>query len=76
MSGFIGGPNNPLSRLTVASLQDMGYVVNMAAAEAYALPNLLQMAEDGMLLSEQQADHVHALPIFSPKVLPDSALHP
>lgn len=76
MSGFIGGPNNPLSRLTVASLQDMGYVVDMAAAETYALPNLLQMAEAGMLLAEHDPNHGHALPIFAPKVLPDSALQP
>lgn len=76
MSGFIGGPNNPLSRMTVASLQDMGYVVDMAAAEPYVLPNLLEMAEAGMLLAEHVAGHGHTLPIFSPKILPDSALKP
>jgi hypothetical protein len=74
MSGFIAAPNNPLSRMTVASLQDMGYVVNMAAAEAYALPNLREMAERGFLMAGDEHEHAHALPIFAPKVLPDSSL--
>ncbi len=74
MSGFIAAPNNPLSRMTVASLQDMGYVVNMAAAEAYVLPNLVQMAELGLIRSVEDHGHAHALPIFAPKVLPDSAM--
>jgi hypothetical protein len=36
MTGFVSstGPN-PLSAITIASLQDMGYAVNMAAADAY-----------------------------------------
>jgi Leishmanolysin len=75
MSGFIAAPNNPLSRMTVASLQDLGYVVNMAAAETYALPNLRDMAERGLIMASATHDHAHALPIFAPKVLPDSALN-
>jgi hypothetical protein len=75
MSGFIAAPNNPLSRMTVASLQDMGYVVNMAAAEAYALPNLRDMAERGLIKASDEHDHAHALPIFAPKVLPASAMN-
>ena len=39
MSGFISGPNNPMSRLTIASLQDLGYEVNLDAAEPYKLPS-------------------------------------
>jgi len=74
MSGFIGGPNNPLSRLTVASLKDLGYVVNMSAAEPYSLPNLQALAESGLMTSHLEEEHPHALPILSPKVLPDSAL--
>ena len=37
MSGFIAGQNNPLSKVTAASLKDLGYVVDMNAAEAYTL---------------------------------------
>ena len=74
MSGFIAAPNNPLSRLTVASLQDLGYVVDLNAAEAYMLPDLHAIAERGLLLAEDDAEHLHTLPIFAPKVLPDSSL--
>jgi Leishmanolysin len=75
MSGFIAMPNNPLSRLTVASLEDLGYVVNISAAEPYALPNLQLLAERGLLVAREETKHAHALPIFAPKVLPDSSLN-
>lgn len=74
MSGFISEQNNPLSRLTVASLEDLGYQVDMSAAEKFALPNIQSLAEKGLLAAALQAPHAHALPIFSPKVLPDSSL--
>jgi Leishmanolysin len=74
MSGFIAAPNNPLSRLTVASLQDLGYVVDLDAAEPYALPNLQALAEAGLMALHAEEAHCHALPIFAPKILPDSSL--
>jgi hypothetical protein len=51
MTGFVANAPNPLSRMTVASLQDLGYVVNLDAAEPYNLPNLLAMAEAGLLMA-------------------------
>ncbi|MFE7553869.1 leishmanolysin-related zinc metalloendopeptidase [Streptomyces gardneri] len=47
MSPSIDGSNNPLSRLTVASLEDLGYTVDLEAAEAYELPNFLKIARSG-----------------------------
>lgn len=38
MTGFISGSNNPLSRITIGSLMDIGYQVNFGAADAYLLP--------------------------------------
>jgi hypothetical protein len=73
MSGFISNVNNPLSRLTVASLQDLGYRVDLAAAEPYSLPDLQAIAERGLMLVE--APHAHALPILAPKVLPPESLN-
>lgn len=74
MSGFISAPGNPLSRVTVASLGDLGYQVDLAAAEPYALPDLLALAEGGELVP-------HAAPIDSgimlpvvPQVLPPDSL--
>ena len=49
MTGFVGVSGNPLSRMTIASLQDLGYVVDLNAAEPYSLPNLLVLAEAGLL---------------------------
>jgi hypothetical protein len=75
MSGFIAAPNNPLSKLTVASLKDLGYVVDLNAAEPYTLPNLMSLAVSGLAAAGGDHDHAHALPIFAPKVLPDSSLN-
>jgi Leishmanolysin len=42
MTGFLkNAPVTPLSRLTIGSLQDMGYAVNYGAADAYSLPGAL-----------------------------------
>ena len=40
MTGFISGAGDPLSRVTVASMGDLGYTVNVANAELYVLPPL------------------------------------
>lgn len=37
MTGFIGAGQNPLSRITLASLADQGYSVNPATADGYSL---------------------------------------
>ena len=74
MSGFISEANNPLSKLTVASLKDLGYQVNLSAAEPYTLPNLQALAEKGLMLASV-APHAHALPILAPKVLPPESLN-
>jgi hypothetical protein len=74
MSGFISEADNPLSKLTAASLQDLGYEVDVSAAESFTLPNLQSLAESGLLSALTEGPHEHALPIFAPKVLPDSSL--
>ena len=38
MTGFLNSGVNPLSRVTVGALADMGYVVNLAAADNYSPP--------------------------------------
>lgn len=74
MSGFIAGEKNPLSRLTVASLQDLGYRVSLDAAEPYTLPNLSALAEAGELTPHvAPVDFGVMLPNI-PTVLPDDSL--
>lgn len=48
MTGFVNRGINPLSRFSIASLQDLGYQVNLDAAEPYNLPSSLQMAMMGL----------------------------
>ena len=38
MTGFLNTAADPLSRLTIASLEDLGYTVDYSAAEPYSLP--------------------------------------
>lgn len=42
--GF-GGPENPLSRITAGALLDLGYTVNLNAADPYTLPMAPGLAE-------------------------------
>ncbi|MBD1875077.1 proprotein convertase P-domain-containing protein [Nodosilinea sp. FACHB-131] len=48
MTGFLNVGPNPLSRLTVGSLEDLGYAVNYTAADAYTLPSALALAVMGV----------------------------
>ena len=64
MSGFIAGSGNPISRVTIGSLQDIGYTVDMDAAEDYVLPDLLELAESGRLVA-------HIAPINEGVMLPN-----
>jgi Leishmanolysin len=74
MSGFIAAANNPLSKVTVGGLKDLGYVVNMNAAETYKLPNLLEIAERGLMAADQERLHIHTIPII-PMTLPRDSLN-
>ena len=73
MSGFIAAANNPLSKVTVGGLKDLCYSVNLQAAEAYTLPNLLLMAERGIMDAEFDREQVHTLPVI-PMTLPSDSL--
>ncbi len=70
MSGFISSSGNPVSRMTVASLQDLGYQVDLDAAEPFELPDLLELARSGELVSHTApVDRGMVLPVI-PIVLP------
>jgi hypothetical protein len=42
MTGYIGSSTNPMSAMTIASLKDMGYNTNQAAAGSYSFATSLQ----------------------------------
>ena len=74
MTGFVNDSGgNPMSRVTVASLQDLGYQVNMAAAEPYHLPNHTAMAEGGVAAAHAVAAKGTMLPRI-PLTIPDESL--
>ena len=74
MSGFVESKGNPLSRMTVASLEDMGYRVNLEAAEPYALPDMFAMAERGELVPHiAPINRGRVLPVI-PTVMPEASL--
>jgi len=71
MTGFVSSPGNPLSAMTIASLADLGYVVNPAVAEAYTLPNVASLAEAGLLVAgEEPGIMLRSIPL----VMPDATL--
>lgn len=74
MTGFVAGAGNPISRMTVASLQDIGYTVNLDAADEYSLPDLALLAESGLLLANDWSASDEVMLPFIPFVLPDESL--
>jgi hypothetical protein len=62
-----------LSRMTAASLGDLGYQVDLDAAEPYVLPNLLALAEAGALVAHVAPIDVGiVLPVIPMTLPPDS----
>jgi hypothetical protein len=74
MTGFIAGPGNPLSRMTAASFGDLGYEVDVDAADAYTLPDLLAMAESGELVRDDTPVEAGLVLPVIPMTLPDESL--
>ncbi len=57
MTGFLDGGINPLSRVTIAALEDMGYEVNYDAADEFRLPTRAQLITMGLTGAIQRCDH-------------------
>jgi hypothetical protein len=48
MTSYLNGGTNPLSRLTIASLEDLGYIVNYAGADAFLLSDPIGLQPQGL----------------------------
>ncbi|THB78310.1 MAG: hypothetical protein D3926_13375 [Desulfobacteraceae bacterium] len=48
MTGYLNAGSNPLSRLTIASLEDLGHTVSYNAADPYTLPSFREIAMMGI----------------------------
>ncbi|WP_461413939.1 leishmanolysin-related zinc metalloendopeptidase [Gemmatimonas sp.] len=65
MTGFLNFGSNPLSRISVGSLQDLGYTVNVAAADGYSFTaSLYRFPVSGVFSRRMHAD-VKTLPLFT-----------
>jgi hypothetical protein len=58
MTGYISGPTNPLSSVTIGALADFGYNVNFAAADAYTIPVSSGFSFSEMAQTRQLNDRV------------------
>ncbi len=62
MTGFLNRGANPLSRISIGSLQDMGYTVNLNAGDAYSLTAQLRYTfpfNDGAYTKRMHNDVLH-----------------
>ncbi len=58
MTGYVeGSANMPWSAMSIASFQDLGYTVNLLAADSYTVPNLLTMARLRAAREADTGDH-------------------
>jgi hypothetical protein len=62
MTGYINSGTNPLSRITVGALADLGYTVNFAAADNYSRPGSSSSLVAGGTRSGSQASVQYSEP--------------
>ena len=75
MTPFLGPGPQPLSRMTIASLDDLGYAVSFDTADEYALPSALELALVGTDDADARRCHLSSTFRFpEPMVLPESVL--
>ena len=73
LTGFISGSQRPISAMSIACFEDMGYQVNYAAAQDFQLPNMLMIAEMG-LMGDRQRDDTCACHSIRQQVVTPAAL--
>jgi len=65
MTGFLNAGTNPLSQLTVRSLQDLGYSVNAAGADPFSLVLSLRASVSGQSASLNLGDDLYHGPRYT-----------
>ena len=77
MTGVLNPGPNPVSRITIAAVQDIGYQVSFDAAEDFSLPSHLELSIMGIGALEHPQGCIMAgfrRRGLKPEVLPESAL--
>ncbi|KAB1068574.1 leishmanolysin-related zinc metalloendopeptidase [Methylobacterium planeticum] len=73
MTGFVNQAGNPLSLMTIESLLDLGYDIDRSAADHYALPGHLELAEAGVLTDHSEESRGIVITNI-PQLLPEGSL--
>ena len=73
LTGFLSGATRPISRVSVAAFEDMGYEVDYEAAAPFVLPTALFLAEMGILGNRGPMDTC-IIRRTEPVVLPPTAV--
>ena len=74
LTGFLSGTTRPISAMSIACFEDMGYQVDYGAANPFALPSMLRIAELG-LMGVRHAVDTCAIDRTTPIVVSPDALH-
>jgi hypothetical protein len=64
MTGFIGAGANPLSVVTTASMGDLGYTVNDAGSDAYAVTNPVAAVQGRPRPARELKDDILRIPVI------------
>lgn len=56
LTGFLSGAQRPISRMSIAAFEDMGYLVDYTEADPYTLPSFQQLAENGITEAVRTCD--------------------
>lgn len=67
MTGFVSAGNNPLSAITIGSLEDIGYTVDYTAADAFTVPTPQQA---GWRAASTLRFEITERPMAAPRILP------
>lgn len=76
MTGFVEGPGvlQPLSRVSIASLADLGYAVDLSAADPFSLASALRA--EGALPPHTGYDELYTGPVWVVESGPDPVIRP
>jgi subtilisin-like proprotein convertase family protein len=72
LTGFISGAKRPMSRLSIAAFEDMGYRVNYDAADEFDLPTMFRIAELGLSMMGSQRHNNCGVQHTAPTIVPES----
>ncbi len=56
LTGFLSGIQRPISRMSIAAFEDMGYLVDYTEADPFTLPSFQQLAEKGITEAVRTCD--------------------